>query len=399
MVVPTILITVLAFALRARSQGGLSCSIPSNPNSYSSQKLPDPFTFINGTRLSNIEQWACRKEEIKTLLQRYELGPLPPGPSSLVASIPSENRLKIDISYNGKSIALNVSIKLPPGGGDGPFPAIILLGNTTIPQNAGVAQIQLDAEDLAKTENRGRGRFYDLYGTGSETGALLAWVWGVSRLIDALETIPAQVTHIDASRIGIAGCGRYGKATLIAGGFEERLKLSIPQDAGTGGTGCWRIVGELKKNGTKTEDAGAVISGSQWFTQQFSRYTGNVNQLPYDHHMLAGLISPRGLFITENSGLDWLGPVSTYGCSIAGRLIFQTLGTTPSFGFSQTSHGEQKCGVQDAEQPYFDSFISKFLLGKQVDNAVIFRTDRQYGFDLSRWVDWKFPDFLSPPSK
>ena len=218
-------------------------------------------------------------------------------------------------------------------------------------------------------------------------------------MIDALETIPAQVTHIDATRIGIAGCGRYGKATLIAGGFEERLKLSIPQDAGTGGTGCWRIVGELKKNGTKAEDAAGVISGSQWFTQQFSRYTANVNQLPYDHHMLAGLISPRGLFITENSGLDWLGPISTYGCSIAGRLIFQTLGTTPSFGFSQTSHGDQKCGVQDAEQPYLDSFISKFLLGKQGDNAVIFRTDRQYGFDLNRWVDWKFPDFFSQPSK
>ena len=35
--------------------------------------------------------------------------------------------------------------------------------------------------------SRGKGLFFDLYGSNADASAMTAWVWGVSRIIDALE--------------------------------------------------------------------------------------------------------------------------------------------------------------------------------------------------------------------
>ncbi|KAK0648293.1 hypothetical protein B0T16DRAFT_455776 [Cercophora newfieldiana] len=45
--------------------------------------------------------------------------------------------------------------------------------------------------------------------------------------------------------------------------------LAIPQEGGSGAMGCWRIVGEMKRNETKTEDAAQIVNGDQWFSKEF----------------------------------------------------------------------------------------------------------------------------------
>ena len=74
--------------------------------------------------------------------------------------------------------------------------------------------------------SRGKGLFYQLYGSTHSASAMTAWVWGVSRIIDALEITPSA--QINTQRIGVTGCSRDGKGALMAGAFEDRIALTIP---------------------------------------------------------------------------------------------------------------------------------------------------------------------------
>lgn len=84
--------------------------------------------------------------------------------------------------------------------------------------------------------SRGKGLFFDLYGSGASASAMTAWAWGVSRIIDALEAEPNA--QINLSRIGVTGCSRDGKGALTVGAFEPRIALTIPQESGAGGDTC-----------------------------------------------------------------------------------------------------------------------------------------------------------------
>lgn len=53
----------------------------------------------------------------------------------------------------------------------------------------------------------------------------------------------------------MTGCSRNGKGALVAGACDNHIALVIPREGGSGGPGCWRIVKDMKKNGTKVEDS------------------------------------------------------------------------------------------------------------------------------------------------
>ena len=98
------------------------------------------------------------------------------------------------------------------------------LDNSTLSQ-LGVALIDFPNDDIAKQNgpsSRGQGAFFTLYGSDQSAGALIAWAWGVSRLIDALEQTPSAL--IDPKRIGVTGCGRNGKGAMMAGAFDDRMR-------------------------------------------------------------------------------------------------------------------------------------------------------------------------------
>src|SRR6185503_15541964 len=133
-----------------------------------------------------------------------------------------------------------------PTTGVAPYPAIIGVGasslNNSVLSSRGVAVINFPNNELAQQINqssRGVGKFYELYGSGHSAGSLMAWAWGVSRLIDALEKTPAA--NIDPTRLGVTGCSRNGKGALTVGAFDERIKLTIPQESGSGGAASWRV--------------------------------------------------------------------------------------------------------------------------------------------------------------
>lgn len=367
-------------------------SCPALPSGLgpSSQYLPNPFVFQNGDPVDSLDDWGCRQREMSHQLQTYELGTLPPKPSSVTGSW-SGNTLTINVSEGGKSISFSVTINKPSGTN---VPAIIAYGFASIPIPSNVATITFDNNVIAQQEgqgSRGRGKFYDFYGSGHSAGALTAWAWGVARIIDALESTPA--VGIDPTRVGVTGCSRNGKGAMVAGAFEPRIALTLPQESGAGGSACWRIANWQQQQGQNVQTAPQIVQENVWFSPAFNSHVNNVNSLPFDHHMVAGLVAPRAMYVMENADMEWLGWTATYGCMGAARKQWEALNALDSFGYSQVG-GNSHCSFPSSKQgTELTAFINKFLLETGSGNTEIFRTEKNHGsFNLDTWAGWNVPD-------
>ncbi|KAF8967504.1 Glucuronoyl esterase catalytic domain from Hypocrea Jecorina [Flammula alnicola] len=372
-----------------------SCpALPSNLTLTSDSKLPNPFKFAaNGSPVLTKAQWDCRREEINQLFQRYELGTLPPKPDFVSGSL-SGDTLTIDVAHSGKSISFNVSVALPSSG-EAPFPAVIALGGSSIPTPQGVAVLAFDNDVIAlqnDATSRGIGDFYTLYGTNATASAMTAWAWAISRIIDVLETKPE--VKVDLTRLGVTGCSRNGKGALVAGAFDNRIALTIPQESGSGGEGCWRISDQMLADGIDTQTASEIVQENVWFSTTFAEYANDVDVLPFDHHMLAGLIAPRALFVIDNTGIDWLGPESNFGCMKTANKVWQALGVPDNMGFSGVGN-HSHCAFPASQQPQLDAFFNKFFFSQHTNTSII-ETDgaNDLGFVDSDWIDWKVPRLL-----
>ena len=130
------------------------------------------------------------------------------------------------------------------------------------------------------------------------------------------------------------------------------------------------------------------MQGDAWFSPVFSNYVNVIPTLPYDHHELSAVIAPRAVFVVENSGIDYLAPLSSYGCSKAARMVFNALGVQSAFGFTQSNHNH--CAFPSSEQALLNAYINKYLLGQPVV-ADTFQTAGTFKFNDSQWIDWTAP--------
>lgn len=203
-------------------------------------ELPDPFVSIDGSQITTKNEWACRRDEINALFQQFELG-MKPGAPSVFTSTFSSNTLSITAGDGATSITFTATVTYPSGS-TASYPALIAFQGGSLPVPSGVAIINFNNDDIAvenDASSRGVGKFYTLYGSNATASAMMAWSWGVSRIIDALETLPVSQHKIDVNHLGVTGCSRDGKGAFIAGAFDTRIVLTIPQESGSGGSACW----------------------------------------------------------------------------------------------------------------------------------------------------------------
>jgi hypothetical protein len=271
---------------------------------------------------------------------------------------------------------------------------MIAVGGSSLNNSAlasqGVAIINLPNDDIAQQNNstsRGIGKFYQVYGTGHSAGAMMAWAWGASRLVDALEKTPAA--RIDTNRLGVTGCSRNGKGALVVGAFEPRIKLTIPQESGSGGSGNWRVSDFMLSQGQQTQTLTEIIGENVWFSPSFNQFSGATTKLPFDHHSLIGLVAPRPILIIENNIL-WLGPQSSWTDANAAHMIWQALGVPDMMGYSLTNT-HNHCAFPASQQPEVDAYVQKFLVGGGVGNTNIMRNDPGVVFDQRMWLNWAAP--------
>jgi hypothetical protein len=313
----------------------------------------------------------------------------------------SSTSIVVNVTDNGKSISFTATVQLPSSG-TAPYPAMIGMDgfslNTAALQGEGVALITFNNDDLAAQQgatSRGQGKFYDLYGSSASAGAMMAWAWGVSRLIDLLEKMPGM---IDPTRLGVTGCSRNGSGALTVGAFDERIVLTIPQESGVGGDGSWRVSDAVSAGGGNTQTLNEIVGENVWFSTALNQFAAGspghslAAKLPFDHHMLEAMVAPRALLVIENS-IDWLGPLSTFTDSMAANTVWQALGIPDHMGYSENggSAGHTHCSFPAAQQPEVDAYVQKFLVGGGTLSTAIMKQDDNLTYDSATWQPWTVP--------
>lgn len=376
---------------------GGDCNIPPMP-SYASLPadscLPDPFTFMDGSRMTTKAQWKCRRAEIAALAQEFEFGYKQNTPYSATTGSFSDKTLTVTVNDNGKTTSFGCSISYP-GTGSAPYPAIIGIGGSTLNNShlssLGVAVITFPNNQIAQQTNpgsRGKGKFYELYDSNHSAGALMAWAWGVDRLIDAIEKTPAA--NIDPNRLGVTGCSRNGKGALVAGAFCERIKLTIPQESGSGGAASWRVSDWQKSQHQNVQTLSQITGENCWFRANFSQFRRSAAKLPFDHHSIEALCAPRALLVIENTSMEWLGNASAWTTGNAAHYVWQALGIPDKMGFSQVGHPDH-CRFPSSQLPELTAYVRKFLVVGGTENTNIMKTDSGLSFDKEKWINWTAP--------
>jgi hypothetical protein len=160
------------------------------------------------------------------------------------------------------------------------------------------------------------------------SGALMAWSWGVSQIVNALEQITpdgdgtktfGEELGIDPTKTVVTGHSRNGKAALFAGAFDDRISICLPSEPGGSGiqSNRYKVEGKIFNFDTydkadrvygRTEIPTVSLGkGNSWFPDQATNFANKDNQLPFDSDEIIALVAPRPFVVTTGIDAHWLG--------------------------------------------------------------------------------------------
>jgi len=148
-----------------------------------------------------------------------------------------------------------------------------------------------------------------------EWGALGAWGWGLSRGLDYLATLP----EVNAQQVVVLGHSRLGKTALWAGAQDERFAIVVSNNSGEGGASLAR------RNFGETIDC-SIAHASWRYCDQFRDYVDREKDLPFDQHMLLGLVAPRPVYVASATKDGLADPKGEFLTAVHAEPIYRLFG-------------------------------------------------------------------------
>jgi lysophospholipase L1-like esterase len=364
-----------------------------------SETVPDALTMNDGTKVTTAAQWPARRAELVELFEREVYGHVPANVPKVTWEVVSEERGQVagvptitrkligridNTGYPAITVAIDAQFTAPI---DSPEARPIILefngfggfGRRGRPLGgpppwteqaiaAGWAYGTINPNSIQPDNNNFRAGVIGLANKGEprtpeQWGALRAWGWGVSRLIDHFAANPEL--KVDPAKVAIEGVSRYGKAALVTAAFDERVAVAFVASSGAGGAKLWRhIVGEALEN----------ISGGgyYWMAGNFMKYGAaeasfgekTVVDLPVDAHELIALCAPRPCLISygiiERGDPLWVDARGSYMSGALATPVYELLGKK---GF-----GNARDFVNDP-MPKVNEFVGGDLAWRQHDGG------------------------------
>ena len=334
--------------------------------------LPDPLLMANGNKVTSVAQWQkIQRPYLYHLFERNVYGRYPSGPVAIrfkiretdhhaLNGIATRKQVRIFLKPGDNSVFVDVLMYLP-NNVKGPAPVFLgynFRGNATVQPDQAIflsdrlafpkftgpnndasrgsdssswpvneiisagfglvtaynGDIELDKPDGWKTGIRSIMKDV-LAIQPQEWGAIGAWAWGLSRIMDYLE----KDKDIDAKKVAVIGHSRLGKTALWAGASDSRFSIVISNESGEGGAALSkRWFGETVK----------LINTNfpHWFVDAYKKYNDHPDSLPVDQHELLSLIAPRPLYVASAAGDRWSDPKGEFLSAVHAGPVYELFG-------------------------------------------------------------------------
>ena len=335
--------------------------------------VPELLKTASGETVTTREQWeTVRRPEIVKMLLEEEYGVRPverPADLSFAETAAPEEcydgkairkRIKATYSGPGGKGEMNFSVWIPKRTTpapvfihssprpsetadkvDGPRPVYWLPVDDIVSRGFAVAAYcnQEVAEDWSGADVATTGVFkvfgpQDLLNRKpTEWGILSAWAWGMSRILDWVETEPL----LDAKKAAAVGLSRNGKTALVAGAFDTRFAMTVSCCSGCSGAKLNHI--EL----WESEHIKDIMVAKKWFTPAYAKYVGKdrTSKMPFDQHFLLALVAPRLLYVSSASEDAWAGQRGEFAALELASPVWKRLYGIPGL----VAHGFPKVDV------------------------------------------------------